>query len=463
MGSISVHELRNRDRILQSNWRRNVRISRYADSHSHLRANMDCQCKEDGFCQRYQRVMNGRLRKICQGIDIDPGAAAAIRAAWNANAKGIQPQPAMTTACPHLGEAVRDGQGETKKKECVSCGGKKMRQLFACNHPAREPDEITMEDCSRCDYRPKQTETAKAIILRNHLSPGDVLVMSAAIHSLHKANPGKFLTAVDTTANALYENNPDVITLERARELNAQTIETHYPAVHQSNDRGITFMQGYCEFFAEVLNVPVPLLTNRPHVYLSTKERSWMDQVQETTGRKQKFWLICAGRKNDFTTKFWGTDSFQRVVDSLRGRVLFVQVGSKEHHHPPLRNVLNLIGKTDQRQLVRLAWHSEGILSGVTFLQHLAAALQKPSVVVMGGREPVQWNSYPKQSLLHTVGLLSCCRNSGCWKSRVVPLNDGTEQDKSLCENPVIGDEAIPKCMAMIKPEEVAERILLYA
>lgn len=430
----------------------------------------DCECKEDGFCRRYNREMGGRLRQICQGIGVNPGEAAQYRQLFAQTAEKKEPSPTipLTTVraepsgkCPHLGDAVRDKDGEARTRACVSCGGSVHRHVFACKHPSREPDEVTMEDCGKCDYRPKTQ--GKPIILKNHLSPGDVLVMSAAIHSLHCANPGKFLTAVDTTANQIYEHNPDVISLDEARSLGAETIDTHYPAVNESNERGITFMSAYCEFFSTALGVPVPLKTNRPHVYLSTRERGWMDQVHELTGRKQRFWLVCAGRKSDYTTKFYGTDNYQAVIDRLRGKVTFVQVGSKDpgHFHPPLRNVINLVGKTDLRQLIRLAWHADGVLSGVTFLQHLAAAWQKPSVVVMGGREPVVWNSYPRQTLLHTVGSLSCCRTGGCWRSRIEKLNDGDNKDESLCENPVIGEQTIPKCMALIRPEEVAEKILL--
>src|ERR1019366_681393 len=95
-----------------------------------------------------------------------------------------------------------------------------------------------------------------------------------------------------------------------------------------------------------------------------------------------------------------------------------------------------------------------------SFLMHLAAALEKPAVTIMGGREPVVWNSYPRQQLMHTVGMLLCCKSGGCWRSRVEKLGDGAEQDGSLCENPVIGEETIPKCMSMIEPEEVAKKIL---
>lgn len=421
-----------------------------------------CDCEQDGLCPRYGREMRGRLREICQGVNVDAGTAQIHREHWAHEAKR-QPLTVVgdenSGKCSHLGEPITKN-GENVKKICEPCGGK-QRQVFACNHPSLSPHETTVTECASCEYRPKKQTDARVLILRNHLSPGDVLVMSASIHSLHRSNPGKFLTAVDTTADQVYEHNPDVISIEKARELGGEDLQMHYPSVHQSNERGITFMQAYCEFLSSVLKVNVPLLTNRPHVYLSKQERSWMDQVQEATGKKQKFWLICAGRKNDYTTKFWGTENFQRVVDSLRGKILFVQVGSKEHHHPPLKNVLNLIGKTDARQLIRLCWHAEGVLSGVTFLQHLAAAMQKPSVVIMGGREPVTWNTYPRQQLIHTVGMLSCCKSGGCWRSRVEKLNDGSEQDSSLCENPVIGDEVIPKCMALIQPKEIAEKILL--
>ena len=416
-----------------------------------------CDCEDDGFCPRYKKEMSGRLRQICQGENVDAGTAANYRNLWLSDV-GIDPQG--NTRCPFLGNKVKDAEGETVKRECIPCGGK-LRMVFKCNHPARQPDEVMLTDCGTCEYRPRDISKARALILRNHLSPGDVLVMSAAIHSLHKQHPGKFVTAVDTTCNAVYEYNPDVIPIEKAQELNAELIETHYPAINQSNQRGIHFMQGYCEFFEDALGVRVPLLTNRPHVYLSRQERDWMDQVQQDIGRRQHFWIVNAGRKGDYTTKHWGTDNFQRVIDLLRGRVIFVQVGAAEHHHPPLRNVINFIGKTDSRQLIRLVHHSDGILCGVTFMQHLAAAFEKPCMCILGGREAVTWNQYPRQQTFHTVGLLPCSKGGGCWKSRVVALGDDDEKDKSLCDNPIIGEEPIGKCMALIRPEEIAEKILL--
>jgi hypothetical protein len=310
--------------------------------------------------------------------------------------------------------------------------------------------------------KPLSAVDSSPLILKNPLSPGDVLCMTAAVYSLHQRHPGKYLTAVDSSVPSLWDFNPDVIPLKRAYELKAREIHTHYPLIQHCNQRAVHVLQGYCDFLTQTLGVEVPLLTNRPHLYLDDEELTWMNQVEEVTKRPTKFWLLNAGRKEDFTTKFWGTQNFQEVVDRLRGRVLFVQVGAREHYHPVLRNVIDLTGKTDMRQLIRLAYHAQGALGGVTFLQHLCAAWQKPYVSILGGREPSQWNQYPLQSTLSTVGALSCCRTEACWRSRTVALNDGGEQDQSLCEQPVYGGEPIPRCMALIRAEEVAETVLRY-
>ncbi|MBX9677964.1 MAG: hypothetical protein K2X38_04310 [Gemmataceae bacterium] len=332
-------------------------------------------------------------------------------------------------------------------------------KTFACSHP-KTPDAVTLKECGACQHRPFSGRT---LLLRHHLSPGDVLVMTAAIHSLHKAHPGKFRTAVETSADAIFEHNPDVITKADALAAKAERIEMHYPAINECNQRAIHFMQGFCEHLGVSLGVPLPLLTNRPHVYLSDQEKGWMHQVQEVTKRPTKYWLVCAGRKGDYTAKFWGLSAYQSVVDRLRGKVQFVQIGASDHHHPPLRGVLNLVGKTNLRQLIRLAWHAQGGLGGVTLLQHLMAAHEKPYACILGGREPVTWNTYPRQQTFHAIGALDCCQSGGCWKSRVVPLGDKDEKDNSLCRYPTFGEEAVPKCMAMISPAEVADRIAAFA
>ncbi len=354
---------------------------------------MFCDCEKDGHCHRYNKPMYGRMRELCQGINVDPGTAEAFRQQWRREAGMPEPQESL-----------------------------KPRPL----------------------------------LLQTHQSPGDALVMTAAIYSLHRCHPGKYYTSVESPHLAIFENNPDVLPIEQARAMGAEPLRMHYPAINDCNTRGIHFMQGYTEFLGASLGIPLPLMTNRPMLYLSQAEKA-----TKPANLPAKYWLISAGCKRDFTNKFWGTTKFQEVTNQLRGTICFVQVGAKGDDHQPLEGVVNLVGQTSLRQLIQLAYHAQGVLSGVTFLQHVAAAFNKPAVVIMGGREPVQWNAYPKQHLLHTIGMLPCCENGGCWKSRTVKLNDGSHEDNSLCEKPTAN--GLPLCMTMISPKEVSEKILQYS
>jgi len=162
-------------------------------------------------------------------------------------------------------------------------------------------------------------------------------------------------------------------------------------------------------------------------------------------------------------------------VDHFKGRILFVQVGANGDYHPPLRGVLDFRGRTDVRQLVRLVHHSAGVLSPVTSLMHLAAAvpvrdgrpLHRPCVVVAGGREPTQWEAYPHHQFLHTLGALRCCDNGGCWKTRLSPRHGGDDGDSDHCVDPVsVGTRRepafLPRCMTMITPADVIRAIERY-
>lgn len=300
----------------------------------------------------------------------------------------------------------------------------------------------------------------QALVLENKLSPGDVLVMTAAIESLHRAIPNKFKISVDVSVPAIFEHNP---LITPRPDGTARIIRMNYPAIHQSDQRPLHFMQAYCEFLSEQLSESIPLKVNRPYVYLSQQEKAWKGRIQEIVGKKVPYWIINAGYKKDFTAKWY--PHYQEVVNNLAGKVLFVQIGETGHTHAPLTGVINQIGKTTPRELIRLAYHAEGGLGPSTFLQHLCAAFEKPYVCLLGGREPVPWVQYPKQTTLHTVGALKCCFNKACWKSRTVKLNDGEAHDNSLCDQPAaVGlNDWAPRCLTMITPDEVAAAVDKYS
>jgi ADP-heptose:LPS heptosyltransferase len=125
------------------------------------------------------------------------------------------------------------------------------------------------------------------------------------------------------------------------------------------------------------------------------------------------------------------------------------------HYHPLLKNVLDLRGKTDLRQLIRLTYHAQGAVCGVTALMHMMSAWHKPCVVVSGGREPRRWEQYPMHRFVDTVGWLPCASDNGCWLS-------GRRQDhgeNKSCKR-MAGNR--PLCMQMIDPEWVANEVTGY-
>ena len=348
--------------------------------------NQFCECEHDGWCNRYQRHMGGRFREICGAVNTDVGTAAVFRELWAREA------------------------------------GVKAVQI---------------------------AEPPVPLLLKTNQAPGDAVAMTAAIHSLHRAHPGRYITAVHSLWDEVFEHNPDVVSAVGTLASKWHELWMHYPAIHQSNHRAIHFMQGWCEFLSAALGIHVPLLTNRPQLYFS-----------DETPPVEDYWVVCSGGKQDFTNKLW--PGYQEVVNILKGKIRFMQVGASKDNHPELAGAMTFMrGKTTLRQLFDIVRRSRGVLCGVSLLMHVAAALEKPCVVIAGGREPVAWNAYPLQQYTHTVGALSCSDTQGhvggaCWRSRVLPLGDGTMLDKNTCERPVDG---IPECMRMITPEHVAKLI----
>src|SRR6185436_9364152 len=111
-------------------------------------------------------------------------------------------------------------------------------------------------------------------------------------------------------------------------------------------------------------------------IHLSESERSVPSPIEQLTGHALPYWIVVAGGKYDFTIKWWHFRRYQAVIDQLKGKVLFVQIGDKGDYHPGLDGVIDMRGKTSIRELIRLVYHARGVLCGVTFLMHLAAAVE---------------------------------------------------------------------------------------
>ncbi|MEZ5288318.1 MAG: glycosyltransferase family 9 protein [Vicinamibacterales bacterium] len=308
----------------------------------------------------------------------------------------------------------------------------------------------------------------RKLILRNFQSPGDIVMLTAAVRDLHRCHPGEFVTDVRTSCPDLWLHNP-LLTPLSEEDADVQVVDCHYPLIHRSNREPRHFLDGFVEFLNETLGLRIRVTDFKGDVYISDEEKAWFRDVELKEGASFPFWLFASGGKFDYTAKWWSAERYQQVVDHFRGRVTFVQVGESHHHHPPIEGAVDLRGRTTLRELMRLMYHAQGAISAVSLLMHLAAAVEvkpgmpknRPCVVVAGGREPPHFTAYPHHQFMHTVGALACCDNGGCWKSRVIPLGDGDAKDRpeDLCVDPI---GPLPRCMDLITAEDVIRRVELY-
>ena len=321
----------------------------------------------------------------------------------------------------------------------------------------------------------------KKLVIRNTQAPGDIIVLSAAIRDLHRCHPGEYETSVSVSKGAeqVYWHNPDVkqcLPMANYKVAEAQTFVAKYPLIHKSNQQQVHFLWGFIRYMNEQLHTKIKLTDFRPAIYLSDEEKA-------ERPFPDPYWVFLSGGKTDFVTKIWDQRYWQEVIDALRGRVNFVQLGggSKNHiyHEPKQNTYANLVAKTSCRDFLKLIYHSDGVVCGVTMAMHAAAAFNKPCVVIAGGREHWWWEAYNKENrianmrlgdskwqcpdddyvyhtYLHTIGQLDCCRTGGCWKKAV-------KGKSSACRHPTNQHGmTIPKCLAICKPEHVIEAIDNY-
>ena len=296
---------------------------------------------------------------------------------------------------------------------------------------------------------PEIVNAKRKIILKNGQSPGDILTMTRAIGDLKESYPN-YEIDVRTPAMQIFENNPRITLLDED-DPEVEVFNIGYNEINQSGWAGLHFTDAFRHDIEEKLGVPIKKTGIRPELWISDLEKSWWNQVHVEFGWDGPFWLLNAGRKQDNELKQY--HRYQEVVDLLnkefQGRVKIVQIGHKDHIHPKLRGVLNLVGKTDLRQLIRLAYHAHGTIGPLSLQMVISAALEQPAVVIAGGKEGVRWHLYPHMRWLSSNGALDCAQWDGCWLGG----------EKGRCKHLV---DDIPLCFQLITPSMISESVMMY-
>ena len=171
-----------------------------------------------------------------------------------------------------------------------------------------------------------QAGAPRRLILSNRQSPGDVLMLTAAVRDLHRCYPGQFETDVRTSCPAFWENNPHLTELDE-NDPEVEKVECAYPLIHRSNSAPQHFIHGFIEHLNETLGLQIRCSEFKGDIHLAPIEKRWMSQIHELTGEDTPFWIVAAGGKWDYTIKWWDWRRYQEVVDHFHGRIQFVQVG----------------------------------------------------------------------------------------------------------------------------------------
>jgi ADP-heptose:LPS heptosyltransferase len=320
----------------------------------------------------------------------------------------------------------------------------------------------------------------RTFFLQFQMAPGDVSMLTALVRDLKLTYGDRYRVNVGTNFSAIWRHNPYIDPEVTAKAKGVEVIKMKYDIDYQKRNH-VHFVTTFHRFFESKTKIHVPVLKPYADYHFSEEEKA----NPLINGR---YWIIIPGGKLDITIKFWNQARYQEVVNRLTPFGLnFVQEGATKKLcvHPPLDNVLNVVGATSVRDLMVNILHAEGVICGVTFPMHAAGAMQRPCVVLAGAREEPWWEEYSNDyhrafgdkcakvqvphRYLHTLGQVNCKDYNrqgqhGCWRQRVVALGDRAKHNNLLCMFPTKaeGGHMVAKCMDMITTDHVVEAVMSY-
>jgi len=269
---------------------------------------------------------------------------------------------------------------------------------------------------------------------------GDRMMFTPVVRDFKKAYPD-IQVGIISAGPEMWHNNPHID--RTVTEANADETYDIGPGkvTRGSKTNGLHITAAFRESLQENSGKVIKQGPFKPDIHLSEAEKNH----QLVDGR---YWVINCDT-GPFTAKRWRAERFQQLVDAMP-ETTFVQVGLAKDNCARLtgNNVIDLIGKTKIRELFSLVYNADGCISLVSSLMHVAAAFDKPCVVLAGGREPFTFEKYANHRYLDRTGLLPCCKLKACWHNAL-----------SACKD---HDGTVAHCMDLISVRHVKDAIESY-
>lgn len=287
--------------------------------------------------------------------------------------------------------------------------------------------------------------------LRFGFPPGDCWCLTSIVRDFAEQFPGDSLS-VDVPCPAIFEGNPFYTPYihKPGQEIFFRFATGSGNQFYGNFRKTDTMVGAIYDYMRKHTGRNVQQKCTAPEIYLTEDEKRYSLIPPE-----KPVCVLNAGWKADIPAKYWGMEKYESVVEALRDKVTFVQVGANRrgmdfHKHIP--GAVDMIGKTTLRELAQLVYHADFVLTGISQLHHLSGIqCYKPRhcITVAGAREPENWaNCHSREGVTwHWI----TSRNEF---KRCVPKKPGFH-DQATCWESDCSDGRSPACMEAIQPERI--------
>ena len=242
----------------------------------------------------------------------------------------------------------------------------------------------------------------RKLILRNFQSPGDIVMLTAAVRDLHRSYPGEFLTDVRTPCPELWAHNPHLTPLAED-DPGVETIDCHYPLIHRGEHDAVSLPS---RFPGVSQRAPRPAdprhrLQGR-HPHLRRGESLVRSGREDRAGRRSVTGCSCRAESSTSRSSGGITSAISRSSITSPAASSSCRSAKRRIITRRCAASIDLRGQTSLRQLVRLMYHAQGAVSPVSLLMHLAAAVPTPPGAPRN-RPVRRGRGRPRAAALHRV------------------------------------------------------------
>ena len=305
----------------------------------------------------------------------------------------------------------------------------------------------------------EESKAPKEVIFHNRQAIGDILMMTCLVRDFKMTYP-RTRIGVHTTAMHLWDNNPHIDHSFRMGSISANNATVKIGPGWLTNKSGHYDYHMANAFRLDVqnkMNLKINQGPVKPDIWLTEEEHKRPPIIDGP------YWIFIYGGEPGWPSKQY--HRWQEVIDLLKDDIKIVQLGVSKHPYPKLNNVIDYVGKTEDRNtgirdLFNIFLHSQGSLGLVSMHMHLASAFNNPCVVVAGAREPSWFTQYFGHQYVHMNGTMQCSETKACWACKL----EGCRNLVDPTVEPTQGHHSkkVPKCVDIIEPEQIADAVRSY-